>query len=143
MPIEFEQTAIRIKEDFVVDSVMQALQRDGATILGCCHGHEQGYDVEALLQDGRRLLVEAKGSRTNADSIISQQQRNAYASHAVSKALMLWSEPAAPEVAVALPADRVFVQEIAKVRPALASLGISLLWVRSNGSVEAEWHRRS
>lgn len=143
MALDSEHSSTGIREDFVVDSVMHALQADGATVLSCCHGHEQGYDVEALLKDGRRLLVEAKGNRTKADSVISQQQRNAYASHAVSKALMLWSEPAAPEVAVALPADRVFMQEIAKVRPALASLGISLLWVRSNGSVETEWHRRS
>lgn len=142
MTIDYERTSTGITENFVVDSIIQALQADGATVLSCCHGHEQGYDIEALLKDGRRLLVEAKGSKTNANSVISQQQRNAYASHAVSKALMLWSEPAAPEVAVALPADRVFIQEIAKVRPALASLGISLLWVRSNGSVEVEWHRR-
>lgn len=142
MAIWCEHNPNGLQEDFVVDSVIAVLQSDGATIVSRCPGRERGYDIDAKLKDGRRLLVEAKGNRTACDNVISQQQRNAYTSHAVSKALMLWSETDGPEVAIALPTDHVLLQEIAKTRLALDTLGISLLWVRSDGSIDAEWRSR-
>jgi len=135
-------------EGNVVDAIARFLAKDGWTIIGKAdtHSKERGVDIHAM-RNGQTLLVEAKGYPSKnyrdprrADDVKPTNPTNQaqqWYSHALLKVMRLQTKY--PEAAVALgfpdfPRYRTLFEQTCG---ALAKLGVAMLTVRVDGSVEA------
>jgi hypothetical protein len=131
-----------LTEDDVVDAVCRHLEQRGWRIQSRCGTNERGVDVVASHPaSGISLRVEAKGE-TSAKAHTNRWGRpfdNAQVSDHVAKAFFTAaSTPVNERAAMALPDTRLHREHVGRIAAAVQKLGIALMWVRPDHSVDVE-----
>ena len=130
-----------INENLVVAYVYKYLEDNNYTVSEHRSTNERGYDIVAFNEEGKRLIIEAKGGTSSkpgtnrfGKDFDSKQIRHhvAMALYAVSKAIN--SDPDC-EVGIALPQNDEHVKAVKKIQKVIDLLGIKIYWVSSNGDV--------
>jgi hypothetical protein len=136
-------------EGNVVETLARHLTSDGWTIVSKAntHSRERGLDIHAT-RGASNLMVEAKGypSESYRDPSRAGEKKRAsptlqaqhWYSHALLKALRVQTEYPGAVVAVALPDFPRYRTLYQETRIGLEKLGIKLLAVKEDGSVE-DW----
>lgn len=137
---------VMLLEDDVVDAVADFVVHHGWTIESIAHAHERGDDIVAV-KGNRKLLVEAKGagsSKVGTKRYGQHFTRNQVGSHvgvAVVRALR-WASSADLCAALAFPDNVHHRTQVDAIAPALARVGIGLLWVSETDrevALQAPW----
>ena len=130
-----------INENSVVDYVYKYLEDNNYTVSEHRSTNERGYDIVAFDEEGKRLIIEAKGGTSSkpgtnrfGKDFDSKQIRHhvAMALYVVSEAIN--SDPDC-EVGIALPQNDKHVRAVKKIQKVIELLGIKIYWVSSNGEV--------
>lgn len=130
-----------INENQVVDYVCKYLEENQYTINEHRNTNERGYDIVALGEDGKKLIIEAKGGTSSkpgtkrfGKDFDSKQVRHhvAMALYAASNAID--SDPDC-EVGIALPQNDSHLKAVNKIQRGIELLGIKVYWVTNTGEV--------
>lgn len=133
-----------INENQVVDYVCKYLEDNNYTVEQHRNTNERGYDIVAFNEEGKKLIIEAKGGTSSKPStnrfgkdFDSKQVRHhiAMALYAVGKAIT--SDPEC-EVGIAIPKNDEHIKALNKIRKIIDVLTIRIYWVSSNGEVTVE-----
>ena len=134
----------RLTENHVVDAVCRYLQTRGFEIVERATTAQRGRDVLARRDSPRgpiELAVEAKGATSSKPGTQRHGKpfnSNQVLSH-VARAFYTAASIEAPAyAAIALPNTPIHQARVAAIDSALDRLGISLLWVGANDSVEVK-----
>lgn len=134
-------------EGNVVEAIARTLLQDGWTIVGKAdtHSKARGVDIHAI-QNGRTLLVEAKGYpyKSYRDPRRSGEvkptnptnQAQQWYSHALLKVMRLQTKHPNAVVALGFPDFPRYRALFEETRGCLIKLGVVMLTVRADGSVE-------
>jgi hypothetical protein len=129
-------------EDDVVRAVIDYLVSDGWTIDSFALSHQHGDDVVAS-RGAQHLVIEAKGDSSSKSTSsrfgkpFTRNQVKTHVSVAVVRAMRVSSQESAL-AAVAFPASEFHRVEVARIAPALRSIGIWVFWVSPDQSVEIQ-----
>lgn len=134
-------------EGNVVEAIVRFLARSGWSVVGQAdtHSKERGVDVHAIRED-KTLLIEAKGypSRSYRDPRRANDvkptsptnQAQLWYSHALLKVMRLQTKHPTAVVALAFPDFPRYRALFEETRSGLSKLGVAMLTVRVDGSVE-------
>lgn len=134
-------------EDGVVDAVVAFIVPKGCTIQSTAHANDRGDDIDAI-KHGHPLLFEAKGAGSSKTTTkrfgqvsTSRETRSARTLGWPSSALSVGRQAALPAPPLAFPDNRHHRDRVNATAPALAEVGIGVLWVSEEHVVtlQAPW----
>lgn len=130
-----------INENQVVDYVCKYLEDNKYIIDQRLCTNEKGYDIVAFNEDGKKLIIEAKGGTSSKSGTnlfgraFNQNQVKTHISvalYAVGKVIN--SDPDC-EVGIALPQNDSHLKAVNKIQKVIELLDIRIYWVSDNGEV--------
>lgn len=132
----------KLTEDEVVRILSDKLQMEGWKIVNQCFGQTRGNDIEAV-KDGRILIVEAKGAKSNDYSPTKKResfdsgQIKTHFGKAMVKIMTEIEKNPNHLYAIAHPDDELIRKTIGKIIPQLEKLNIKHYWIKKDDKIQS------
>ncbi|RKD28081.1 protein NO VEIN domain-containing protein [Lacrimispora algidixylanolytica] len=133
-----------INENQVVDYVCKYLEDNNYTVDEHRNTNEKGYDIVAFNENGKKLIIEAKGGTSSKPGTnrygkdFNQKQVKTHVSVAIYAVGKVINFDPDCEVGIALPENDEHVRAMKKIQKVIDLLAIKVYWVSSNGEVTVE-----
>lgn len=130
-----------INENQVVDYVCKYLEDNKYIIDQRLSTNEKGYDIVAFNEDGKKLIIEAKGGTSSKSGTnrygkdFNQKQVKTHISVAIYAVGKVINSDPDCEVGIALPNNDEHIKAVKKIQKVIDLLKIRIYWVSDNGEV--------